>query len=231
MPLLDILLDAIAADPRDDTAWLALADCLDEQNQPAGAELVRLREWLRHAPHDHAERKPREARLQGLLASGVLPVGPKLSVPLTKRKSLEMALIPPGSFRMGGPGSSKQRVDNELPTRPVTVAKPFWIGVYPVTQSQWVAVTGKNPSRFKKADRPVEQLTWHDCLDFCDKLGERTSRRFRLPNEAEWEYACRAARPRRSLRARPSPRPWPTTTATTSTPGRRKASTGGGRLR
>jgi uncharacterized protein (TIGR02996 family) len=190
MPSVDVMLSAIAADPGDDTAWLALADCLEEQGHPDRAEVVRLRGWLRHQQPDHPERLEREARLQKMLASGVLPVRPTLRIRLTKRKSLELALVPAGRFLMGGP--EKARVSIELPARPVTIEKPFYLAVYPVTQSQWIALMSSNPSRFKKANNPVEQLTWHDCVEFCSKLAEQTGRPFRLPTEAEWEYACRA---------------------------------------
>jgi uncharacterized protein (TIGR02996 family) len=193
MPSVAVLLSAIAADPSDDTVWLALADCLEEQGQIDSAELARLREWLRHAAHDHAERPQREARMQDLLAAGVGPVVPKLRLPLTKRKFLELALIPPGSFLMGGSPNAQDRVDREMAPRQVTLAKAFYLCTHPITQSQWVAVMGNNPSHFKKANRPVEQLTWTDCQHFCQKLSDHTKRNFRLPTEAEWEYACRAA--------------------------------------
>jgi uncharacterized protein (TIGR02996 family) len=190
MSAIDVMLSAIAAGPGDDTAWLALGDCLEEEGRPDQADLVRLREWLRRQPPDHPERRSREARLQEMLASGVLPVRPTVVIPLTKRKSIHLALIPPGRFVMGGPES--ERVNLEQPPRSVTIKKPFYLGVYPVTQSQWAAVMASNPSHFKKATHPVERLTWRDCVEFCAKLSERTGRRFRLPAESEWEYACRA---------------------------------------
>jgi uncharacterized protein (TIGR02996 family) len=193
MPAVDVLLDAIATDPSDDIAWTALADCLEEQDKPAEAELVRLREWLRHASWEHPERKPREARLQELLAAGVLPAVPRLSVPLTKRKSLTLALIPAGSFLMGSPEDEPERSPGEGPRHRVTLTRPFWLGVHPVTQSQWTALgEGGNPSSFRGAPRPVERVSWDECQEYCRKLSEKTGRRFRLPTEAEWEYACRA---------------------------------------
>jgi uncharacterized protein (TIGR02996 family) len=185
-----MMLSAIAADPGDDMAWLALADCLEEQGRPDQADLVRLRERLRREPSDQPGRLEREARLQEMLASGVHPVTPTVIVPLTRRKSIELALIPPGRFVMGGP--TEGRINLEFPPRPVTIDKAFYLAVYPVTQSQWVAIMADNPSRFKKANHPVEQLTLPDCQEFCSKLSERAGRSLRLPTEAEWEYACRA---------------------------------------
>ncbi len=103
--------------------------------------------------------------------------------------SLEMVSIPGGKFLMGSPEG--ERKDNEHPQHPVTVP-PFLIGKYPVTQAQWQAVMNNNPSHFQGANRPVERVSWHDCVEFCKKLSELIGRPCRLPSEAEWEYACRA---------------------------------------
>ena len=103
--------------------------------------------------------------------------------------SLEMVSIPGGKFLMGSPEG--ERKDNEHPQHPVTVP-PFFIGKYPVTQAQWQAVMTNNPSHFQGANRPVERVSWHDCVEFCKKLSELIGRPCRLPSEAEWEYACRA---------------------------------------
>jgi formylglycine-generating enzyme required for sulfatase activity len=104
--------------------------------------------------------------------------------------SLKMALIPPGSFWMGSPEG--QGSDHEHPRHRVTLTQGFYLGVCPVTQSQWQAVMGSNPSRFKGEHRPVEMVSWDDCQKFCEELGKKTGKRYRLPSEAEWEYACRA---------------------------------------
>jgi formylglycine-generating enzyme required for sulfatase activity len=74
----------------------------------------------------------------------------------------------------------------------VTLTTGFFLGVHPVTQAQWHAVTGRNPSEFKGGDLPVERLSWDDCQRFVAELTRRTGVRFRLPTEAEWECACRA---------------------------------------
>ena len=105
--------------------------------------------------------------------------------------SLEMVSIPGGKFLMGSPKNEEGRNSNESPQHWVSVP-PFFMGKYPVTQAQWQAVMSSNPSRFRGANRPVERVSWHDCLQFCEKLSEIIGRPCRLPSEAEWEYACRA---------------------------------------
>jgi formylglycine-generating enzyme required for sulfatase activity len=106
---------------------------------------------------------------------------------------LDMALIPAGTFTMGSPATEPGRENDEEPQHQVTV-KAFCMGRYPVTQSQYVAITGQNPSQFKQngTNRPVESVTWHDTVAFCEQLSKLTERTYRLPSEAEWEYACRA---------------------------------------
>ena len=103
--------------------------------------------------------------------------------------------IPPGRFRMGSPESEDGRWDDsESPQFDVTISKGFWLGETPCTQELWSAATGENPSHFKSLDRPVEQVSWEDCSDFVTKLNDLESTdEYRMPTEAEWEYACRAA--------------------------------------
>jgi formylglycine-generating enzyme required for sulfatase activity len=108
---------------------------------------------------------------------------------------LDLVPIAAGSFDMGS-----DEYDTEKPIHRVTVPE-FFMGKYPVTQEQWKAVAQlkqKNrkleadPSHFKGADRPVENVSWNDAVEFCDRLSEHTGNHYRLPSEAEWEYACRA---------------------------------------
>ncbi|MDA0867806.1 MAG: SUMF1/EgtB/PvdO family nonheme iron enzyme [Cyanobacteria bacterium] len=107
--------------------------------------------------------------------------------------TLEMVAIPGGEFTMGAPETEADSRDDERPQRQVTIA-PFFMGQYVVTQAQYQAVMGQNPSNFTEngADRPVEQVSWEDAVAFCEALSEQTGRIYRLPSEAEWEYACRA---------------------------------------
>ena len=105
--------------------------------------------------------------------------------------TLEMAVIPGGTFMMGSPENEEGRSDNESPQHQVTVPSLF-MGKYPVTQAQYQAIMGTNPSFFKGSNRPVECVSWNDAVKFCEKLSQRTGKTYRLPSEAEWEYACRA---------------------------------------
>ncbi len=101
--------------------------------------------------------------------------------------TMEMIYCPPGTFMMGTPESEPDRKSKET-LHKVTLTKGFWLGKYEVTQTQWESVMGKNPSKNKNAELPVESVTWEDCDAFCKKVGGGA----RFPTEAEWEYACRA---------------------------------------
>jgi formylglycine-generating enzyme required for sulfatase activity len=103
-----------------------------------------------------------------------------------------MVSLPAGEFLMGSPDSDPDAYQNEKPQHQVKL-NSFAIGKYPVTQAQYQAVMGKNPSRFKNnPQNPVEQVSWEDAQAFCKKLSQITGKTYRLPTEAEWEYACRA---------------------------------------
>ncbi|MDB9398545.1 bifunctional serine/threonine-protein kinase/formylglycine-generating enzyme family protein, partial [Microcystis aeruginosa CS-567/02-A1] len=105
--------------------------------------------------------------------------------------SLEMVQIPGVTFTMGSPAGEAQREDDEGPQRQVRVPG-FFMGKYAVTQAQYQAIMGTNPANFKGEKRPVETVSWDEAVEFCTKLGQRTGKTYRLPSEAEWEYACRA---------------------------------------
>ena len=110
---------------------------------------------------------------------------------LGKGVGLEMVYIPGGTFMMGSPETAKERNENESPQHQVTVPA-FYAGKYPITQAQWQAVMGNNPSNFKGEELPVECVSWYDAVEFCGKLSQQTKKKYRLLSEAEWEYACRA---------------------------------------
>lgn len=112
-------------------------------------------------------------------------------IALSKDVNLEMVLIPAGKFKMGSPLAEKERSKYEV-QREVTLTKPFYIGIYEVTQEQWETVMGKNPSETKGSKLPVTNVSWNDCQDFIKKLNAKTDGGYRLPTSAEWEYACRA---------------------------------------
>jgi uncharacterized protein (TIGR02996 family) len=180
------LLRAIQGDPQ---AALVLADYLEERADPRG-ELLRLAYALTREI-DVPRRLERERWLRSLLAEGVHPVGPYEAVTLAQGVELVLAWIPPGTFLMGSPPDEAGRQGDEDLHR-VTLSQGFWLGGYPVTQAQWAAVVGGNPSRVKGEDRPVERVSWEDCQQFCQELSAREGRRCGLPTEAQWEYACRA---------------------------------------
>ncbi|MEK6239790.1 MAG: SUMF1/EgtB/PvdO family nonheme iron enzyme, partial [Planctomycetales bacterium] len=205
----------IAADPANDAARLVFADWLEERGD-LRADLLRLLTELLHLvgpadclqaerpteQHEVPDRAAKEARLRELLYErDVLPIMP------TRVNSIGMrfAQIPPGEFLMGAPDDEEGSVENERPRRPVTIAKPFWLGVYPVTQGEFESVTGTNPSwfsrqgdsRYNVAGRethrfPVEQVSWANATKFCQRLSDQESAsgcNYRLPTEAEWDCA------------------------------------------
>jgi len=112
----------------------------------------------------------------------------------------EMLNIPSGTFLMGSPDTEAERQDNESPQHRVNVPE-FFMARTQVTQAQWRVVAqlpkinsdlNPDPSKFKGDNRPVEQVSWYDCIEFCARLSQKTGKNYRLPSEAEWEYACRA---------------------------------------
>ncbi|HPB32689.1 MAG TPA: formylglycine-generating enzyme family protein [Candidatus Sumerlaeota bacterium] len=115
----------------------------------------------------------------------------------TNSIGMKFRLIPAGSFLMGSPADEQDRKSDEI-SHQVTLTQSFWMGVTEVTQAQYAAVTGNNPSEFQGANRPVQSVSWFDTVAFCEKLSSREQGvTYRLPTEAEWEYACRAGSPYR----------------------------------
>jgi uncharacterized protein (TIGR02996 family) len=188
----DALLAGIISEPSEETRWLVPADWLEENDDPRRAELLRLHRQLLATscePGKHPERATQQARILELIAEGVQPCVPQKTLELPGGLTLTGSFIPPGSFLMGGTFG-----DYEKPVHKVTCTIGFFLGIHPVTQSQWKAVMGTEPSRFKGPNRPVERVSWDDCQEFCKKLTEQLNGTVtvRLPTEAEWEYACRA---------------------------------------
>ncbi len=122
--------------------------------------------------------------------------------------TLDLVAIRGGKFLMGARLSEKHSSDRERPQHEVTI-QPFFMGKFPVTQAQWKAVAegapmaiasrpkvepdlNSEPSKFKGDNRPVERVSWYDAVEFCKRLSKKTGRSYRLPSEAEWEYAIRA---------------------------------------
>jgi len=115
---------------------------------------------------------------------------------VTNSIDMKLSLIAPGDFVMGSPGTEKGRDADETRHR-VKLTKPFYLGVHEVTQEHYERVTGKNPSEYKGPQNPVEHVSWEDAMEFCRRLSvlpaeKKKGFQYRLPTEAEWEYACRA---------------------------------------
>ena len=113
------------------------------------------------------------------------------SIELAPGVWLELQPIPAGTFLIGSPETEKARGEDET-RHEVTLTQPFLIGKYPVTQAQWRAVMGSNPSYFQGANLPVENVSWDDAQSFCVKVHEKTGHTVCLPTDAQWEYSCRA---------------------------------------
>jgi formylglycine-generating enzyme required for sulfatase activity len=115
------------------------------------------------------------------------PIPPALRV----APEIEMVYVAGGTFLMGSPNEESDRIGNEGPQHRVTVPS-YYIGKYEITQVQWKAVMGYNHSRSQGEDLPVSNVSWDEAKEFCRKLSQMTGKQYRLPTEAEWEYACRA---------------------------------------
>ena len=120
-----------------------------------------------------------------------------LTLDLGRGVTLKLVLIPAGEFMMGSPKTDPDRYDDEGPQRKVTISKPFYMGVYEVTQAQWRRVMGVEPWKGRRWTKPgdnnaASHLNWNDASRFCQMLSKKIGRTVALPTEAQWEYACRA---------------------------------------
>jgi formylglycine-generating enzyme required for sulfatase activity len=112
---------------------------------------------------------------------------------ISSSTGMEFVLIPAGEFIMGSSSEEKDGSDCESPVHTVTIKNPFYIGRSPVTQRQWKKIMGTSPSNFRDEARPVEKVSWKEIQKFIQKLNSiENTAKYRLPSEAEWEYACRA---------------------------------------
>jgi formylglycine-generating enzyme required for sulfatase activity len=133
---------------------------------------------------------------QGLLLTlaTLLPLSAFAQTDKTFTNSIgtEFILIPAGSFTMGADKNFEDAFDDETPQHRISISQSFYLGKYPVTQAEWVAVMGNNPSKFKGRSNPVEQVSWNDVQTFIQRLNAKEgTKKYRLPTEAEWEYAAR----------------------------------------
>jgi uncharacterized protein (TIGR02996 family) len=202
--MIETLLQALHHSADDPVAWLALADALEEQDDPR-AELVRLTNQLREELPSRT-RTASTKRVQALLADGLRPCMPTVIASY----NIHLTLIPPGKFLMGAKPREWTNILHERPQHQVLLTRPFYIGTYLITQSQYRAVMRSNPSTFLPNPQshydvpydstdnfPVDGVSYEMAVEFCKRLSarkaEKQARRvYRLPTEAEWEYACRA---------------------------------------
>ena len=127
-------------------------------------------------------------------SSSVSSGGNEISIPVKNGITIDMVKVEAGIFMMGATSEMQYPVDDEKPVHQVTLTKDYYMGKYEVTQALWKAVMGRKPSFFEGDNLPVEWVSWNDCQKFISKLNKMTGRRFRLPTEAEWEYAARGGK-------------------------------------
>ena len=118
----------------------------------------------------------------------------EISIPVKNGITIDMVKVEAGTFMMGASPEMKSPEGNEKPWHQVTLTNDYFIGKYEVTQSLWQAVMGSNPSSFKGDNLPVENISWIDCQEFIRKINSVSGKSFRLPTEAEWEYAARGGK-------------------------------------
>lgn len=145
------------------------------------------------APAQFGVRPPATGELDATLPAKPASLDePSVTLDLGKQAALKLALIPAGKFLMGSPADEAGRDEDEGPQREVILSQSFYMGVHEVTQGQYEAVMGSNPSKFIDAAKPVECVSWDDAVEFCRRASRRTHQAVALPTEAQWEYACRA---------------------------------------
>ena len=128
------------------------------------------------------------------VASGTSSSGNTITIPVKNGINIDMVRVEAGTFTMGATPERKDPYDDEKPAHQVTLTNDYYIGKYEVTQALWKAVMDNNPSKFKGDNLPVERVSWNDCQEFISKLNSITGKTFRLPTEAEWEYAARGGK-------------------------------------
>ena len=117
-----------------------------------------------------------------------------ITIPVKDGINIEMVKVEAGTFMMGATSEIQNSSDDEKPVHQVTLTNDYYMGKYEVTQVLWQTVMGSNPSHFEGNNLPVEQVSWEDCQEFISELNNMTGRKFRLPTEAEWEYAARGGK-------------------------------------
>ncbi len=163
-------------------AFLAVASACDQQSDPVvvAPTLNAASSWYEIVRQDPDPAVVTDAAARARMTATKLPWKVR-----DRKTGIVLLLCPPGEFMMGSPASEAGRRDDEAQHR-VTITKAFYLSETEVTQEVWQKVKGANPSYFKGANNPVEQVSWNDCQSFCQSSG------LRLASESEWEYACRA---------------------------------------
>ena len=177
MDPVQMLLEALRLDPGDDTAWLALADALEESGQADCAELTRLSAKLRRL-RDDSDRAEPEERMRQLVAARVEPC----VVRITNSIGMDLVLVPHGSFSMGSPPDAPHAYRDEKPRHEVEITRPFYLGRFLVTQREYAIVMDAHPSHFSERNAevhlggldtssfPVESLNYLEAEAFCERL-------------------------------------------------------------
>jgi formylglycine-generating enzyme required for sulfatase activity/serine/threonine protein kinase len=164
-------------------------------DQKAEADMEAAQRARDEAANLAAEKAAQDERLKAAEAARLAAMpkaGERMEVEVADGVKMAFRWCPPGTFLMGSPASEAERRTDET-QHPVTLTKGFWLGETEVTQGQWKAVMGSNPSNFKGSDKlPVEEVSWDDAQEFLRKVKTPAGMELRLPTEAEWEYACRA---------------------------------------
>jgi len=157
----------------------------------AGSEVMRVevpkRRDVQHAPPAAQPVSPLRVWAGFRTAAGMAR---QMTLNLGSGVTMELVLIPAGEFMMGSPEGVDR--SDEHPQHRVRISRPFYMGVTEVTQQQYQAVMGTNPSSFKSPSNPAETMSWNDAMEFCRRMSRTVGMTVRLPTEAEWEYACRA---------------------------------------
>jgi uncharacterized protein (TIGR02996 family) len=181
----DAFQKAMLDSPDDLDLRLVFADWLEERGDPR-AELIRLTHELTQK-FDVPERREVESRLRKLVDDGVPAVGPFF----TNSIGMEFAWVPSGTFLMGSPSTERGRFDDET-QHPVRLSRGLYLSVYPVSVGQWLTIMEGKEEFGSNAQRPRTDVSWDKAISFCENLSALEERNYRIPTEAEWEYACRA---------------------------------------
>ncbi len=180
----EAVLGLIQAKPKPNPEW----EKMEAEHKRREEELRKKEEELQAR-----ERVVVQERKVEVVGSSPVLENPSSSKTYTNSLGMEFVLIPSGEFMMGAVPQDEEALVREKPQHKVQITKPFYMGKYPVTQEEWEKVMGNNPSKFKQAGKraPVESVSWNDCQEFIKKLCKKEGKTYRLPTEAEWEYAAR----------------------------------------